>query len=88
MMKNKVFKSIFEGLKPCVIGIILATGLLMVWNNLNIQIGIGFDYITAILTAVLAILYFGSRKIVKKGISPILLIVISGAVGIMVYGFK
>ena len=60
----------------------------MVWNNLNIQIGIGFDYITAILTAVLAILYFGSRKIVKKSISPILLIVISGAVGIMVYGFK
>ena len=88
LMKNKAFKSIFDGLKPCVIGIILATGLLMVWNNLNIQIGIGFDYITAILTAVLAILYFGSRKIVKKSISPILLIVISGAVGIIVYGFK
>ena len=88
LMKNKVFKSIFDGLKPCVIGIILATGLLVVWNSLNIQIGIAFDYITAILTAVLAIFYYVSRKIVKKGISPILLIVISGAVGIMVYGFK
>ena len=86
--REDVEKEVFDGLKPCVIGIILATGLLVVWNSLNIQVGIAFDYITAILTAVLAILYYVSRKIVKKGISPILLIVISGAVGIMVYGFK
>ena len=88
LMKNKAFQSVFEGLKPCVIGIILATGIFMIWNNLNIQIGVGFDFVTAILTVVLAALYFGLRKIVKKGISPILLIVISGAVGILVYGFQ
>ena len=59
----------------------------MVWNNLNIQIGTGFDYMAGILTVVLAALYFGSRKIIKKGISPILLILISGVIGIAVCGF-
>ena len=88
LMKNKAFQSVFDGLKPCVIGIILATGLSVVWNNLNIQIGTGFDYTAGILTVILAAIYFGSRKIIKKGLSPILLIVISGVVGIMVYGFK
>ena len=88
LMKNKAFQSVFDGLKPCVIGIIFATGLSVVWNNLNIQIGTGFDYTAGILTVILAAIYFGSRKIIKKGMSPILLIVISGVVGIMVYGFK
>ena len=88
LMKNKAFQSVFAGLKPCVIGIILATGLLVIWNNLNIQIGTGFDLSAAVLTAVLAILYFGWRKIAKKGMSPILLILISGVVGILVYGFR
>ena len=44
--------------------------------------------ITAILmTAVLAVIYFGSRKVLKKGISPIGLIGISAVAGIIVYGF-
>ena len=88
LMKNKAFQSAFDGLKPCIIGIILATGLFVAWNNLTVSTGAGFDYIAAILTIVLATLYFGSRKIVKKGISPILLILISGVVGILVYGFR
>ena len=44
--------------------------------------------ITAILmTSVLAVIYFGSRKVLKKGISPIGLIGISAVAGIIVYGF-
>lgn len=88
LMKSKAFQSVFNGLKPCVIGIIFATGLAVIWNNLSIQIGIGFDYTAAVLTVVLALVYWGSRKIVKKGISPVLLIVISGVTGILVYGFR
>ena len=86
-MKNKAFQFAFDGLKPCIIGIILATGLFVAWNNLTVSTEVGFDYIAAILTVVLATIYFGSRKIVKKGISPILLIIISGVVGVLVYGF-
>lgn len=38
------------------------------------------------MTTVLAAVYFGSRKISKKGISPIGLIGISAVTGIVVYG--
>ena len=46
---------------------------------------ISVNYLVIILTAVLALLYFGSRKILKKGISPIGLIGISALIGIVVY---
>ena len=38
------------------------------------------------MTVVLAVLYFGSRKALKKDISPIGLIGISAVAGIIVYG--
>ena len=41
-----------------------------------------------LLTGVLAAIYFGSGKVLKKGISPIGLIGISAAAGILVYGIK
>ena len=40
-----------------------------------------------ILTVILAALYFGSGKIKKDGISPILLICLSALAGIVTYGF-
>ena len=39
-----------------------------------------------ILTLVLGAIYFGSRKIKKGGISPILLICLSALAGIAAYG--
>ena len=39
-----------------------------------------------ILTLLLGAIYFGSRKIKKGGISPILLICLSAAAGIVAYG--
>ena len=39
-----------------------------------------------VLTLVLGAIYFGSRKIKKGGISPILLICISAVAGIAAYG--
>ena len=39
-----------------------------------------------ILTFVLVLLYFGSRKVMKKKMTPIMLIVISAVLGIAVYG--
>jgi chromate transporter len=36
---------------------------------------------------VLAVIYFGSRKVRKGGISPILLICLSAVAGIAAYGF-
>jgi chromate transporter len=86
-LKNKYAQAVLRGLKPCVIGIVLATGIYMVLGNcfgtiadlsLNIQ--------SIIITVVLAAAMIGYRHIAKKKLSPILLIVLSAAAGIAVYG--
>ena len=88
LLSNPYFQSVLEGLKPCIIGIILATGLYMVLQQCfgNIR-ELSLKPISLIMTLVLAGIYFGSRKIMKKGLSPIGLIALSALAGILVYGF-
>ena len=86
LLQNAIVKAALSGLKPCIIGIILATGLLMIFKNCKITATGSFDLLTLCLTAVIAVLYFGSRKLMKKGLSPIMLICISAIVGIVAYG--
>jgi len=87
LLKNPYVQAVLRGLKTCIIGIILATGIFMILQHC---IGSFFDVsadLTAIfMTAVLAAIYFGSSKVTKKGMSPIGLIGISAAAGIIVYG--
>ena len=88
LLKDPYVQAILRGLKPCIIGIILATGVFMILQHCFGSIRELTVNITAILmTAVLAVIYFGSRKVLKKGISPIGLIGISAVAGIIVYGF-
>ena len=47
-------------------------------TTLNIQ--------AAVLTLFLAMLYFGAKKILKNGLSPILLILLSAVAGVLIYG--
>jgi len=82
--KNKGVEAAVNGLKPCIVGIILATGIYMAGRNILPQAVI--DFKALVLTAVLAIIYFGSKKVWKEGISPIVLILISGTAGILLYG--
>lgn len=87
LVKNRAFQAILSGLKPCIIGIILAIGLYFVFQNCFGTIGdLSFNLPALLITIGLAIIYFGSRKFIKKGISPIILIVISAIVGIVVFG--
>ena len=86
VLKNPYVQAVLRGLKPCMIGIILATGAYMIFKN-GIVIQDGGPLIRPLLlTVALAVVYFGSRKIRKNGISPILLICISAVAGIVVYG--
>jgi len=85
-MTNKYVKAVVSGIKPCVIGIILAVGAWMIIKNIaGTQLSY-FDIKAFIVTAILAILFFGLRKVLKKPISPIMLIVISAMLGMVVYG--
>ena len=81
------FSAAAAGLKPCIIGIIIATGACMIFNNVSNASESGFDPKSLLITAGLAVIYFGSRLIFKKkGLSPIGLIGISALAGILLYG--
>ena len=86
-LKNPYVQALLRGLKPCMIGIVLATGIYMILKN-GIVIQDGAPFIRPlILTLVLGAVYFGSGKIRKGRISPILFICLSAAAGIAAYGF-
>ena len=85
-LKNPYVQAVLRGLKPCVIGIVLATGVYMVLKNCLFAGGVmKADVLSITITAVLALVMFGYKKILKKKLSPTLLIVISAAVGMIVY---
>ena len=87
LLKNPYVQAILRGLKPCIIGIILATGIFMILQHSAGSPGaLSFDTTAIIMTIVLGTVYFGSRKVLKNGISPIGLIVISALAGLIVYG--
>ena len=88
LLKNPYVQAILRGMKPCIIGIILTTGLHMIlYNCLGSFTSPALNTSVIILTAVLSGVYFGSRKITKNGLSPIGLIGISAIMGILIYGW-
>ena len=86
-LKNKYVQAVLRGLKPCVIGIVLATGIYMVLKNcFGTVAALKMNLQAMIITALLAAFLFGYKKFAKKKLSPIILIIISAAAGVVVYG--
>ena len=85
-IKNPYLQATLRGLKPCVIGVILATGVYMIIGNCYIMTKSSFDLTAVLITCILALIYFGSRKVIKKGLSPIGLICLAAVMGVTVYG--
>lgn len=77
-------QAVLHGMTPCIIGIILATGAEMILSNC--LPGLIPDGKSLGLTAVLAVILFGSKSALKKKLSPITLICIAAVLGIIVYG--
>lgn len=80
---NPWVKAAMEGLKPCVMGVILATGAYMIGSNLFAASALNIRAL--VMTVLLAGILLGA-KLMKKKLSPILFIVISAVAGIVVYG--
>ncbi len=76
-MNNKYVKRIFDGLNPAIVGIILATGVYMVFNN-------GSKGSKELIISIVLLIVVLITKIINKKISPITFILISGFVGILV----
>ena len=81
-IKNKCVQAVLRGLKPCVVGIVLATGIWMTVKNVTPN----FDFRAIILTVLLAAISPLWKKFRKKKLSPITLIAISAVLGMVVYG--
>ncbi len=79
IMKNKYFNQIIQGLKPCIIGIIIATGLYMCINHCFSSYSL--DYRNIILTVILIICKF----VFKNKMNAIHLILLSALLGVIIY---
>jgi len=87
VLKNKYVQAVLRGLKPCVIGIVLATGIYMTASGCFGDItALKTDFRAVIIAALLAAAILAYRKFKNKKLSPIMLIVISAIAGMIVYG--
>lgn len=87
-MKNRYVQAVISGLKPCVIGIVLATGAYIIVKNCLPDVSIqSTDFMSAGITVVLTLMLIAYRFIFRKKMSPILLIVLSAVIGMLAYSF-
>ena len=87
LIKNERFKAVIDGIKPCVIGIILATGAYMILSNcFQLSGKVSADWRALTITLALVMYEFFIRIKFKKKSSPLVLISVSAAMGIVLYG--
>ena len=85
LFQNSRIQAVVRGLKPCVVGIILATGVSMTVSSCLGQEG-SPDLRACLITAVLAAVMIGFRQLRGSRLSPILLILLSAVLGLAAYG--
>lgn len=85
-LKNRYVKVILQGLKPCIVGIILSTGVYMTLRHCFPLTGAASVDLRSCITAILLFgISFLYQKRKMKKISPILLIFISALLGILIF---
>lgn len=90
LLKYAGVKAALDGIRPVIVALVLATAATML---LSIVFGIKNIYVEPVLEpralvvmAVVAAISVAYSKWKRKTVSPILLIVISGAIGVLLYG--
>ena len=91
LLKHRFVQAALRGVKPCIIGIILATGAYMVIHNCmaaqeGVFTGLLLDWQAVGITAVLLAVCPLFRAVKKRNLSPVSLIFISACLGVLVYG--
>ena len=84
VIRNPHVQAVLRGLKPCVVGIVLATGCYMVIRNC-LTTPLGLDLRACFITGCLTLALILYPRITKKKLSPIALICISACLGAVVY---
>ena len=83
-IKNPYVQAILRGVKPCMVGVVTATGLYMTAQCCMPKDAL-IDIRAAVIIAILAGSMLLYRHFRKKKLSPILLIVLSAVLGILLY---
>lgn len=90
LLKYKGVAAFLSGIRPCIVGLILATAILMFINNiLCLQEGLNTirpDLKAVVIFAILILVSILGKRVLKKKISPILMIVVSAGLGLLFYG--
>ena len=89
LLKNAVkrpgVQAVFAGIRPCIVGIILFTGLEMTVKNCLPETGV--DLLALLLLALLCGISYLWKKRKKKPISPIALMGVAAVLGAVLYSF-
>ena len=90
LMKYQGVQAFLGGIRPIVIGLIIATGLTMALSVIlslgAISNGIKFEWRALVIFLSIATVYYTAKTWKKKILSPILLIIISAVMGVVLYG--
>ena len=87
LMKYKGVNAFLSGVRPCVVAMILATGITMALSSLFSYTGTGTtpspDIRAILVFALLLLIHLACRRLRKAAPSPILMIVLSALLGIL-----
>lgn len=90
LMRFAGVKAFLGGIRPCVIGLILATALTMfsavVLGSSTIDAGMSLDVRALVIFGLLTATALISKFVFRKKLSPILMILISAGLGMLAYG--
>ena len=89
LLKYAGVKAVLGGIRPAVVGMILATALttaLGVFAHLRTASAPVVEWKSIVIFAVICAAWFGWKKWKKSSLSPILLILLSGVLGVIFFG--
>ena len=90
LMKYNGVKAFMSGIRPAVVALILATATILLLNNLfglsTLSGGLSVDLRGIGIFAILIGVAFFAKKVIKKKISPIIMIAFSAVLGMVFYG--
>lgn len=89
LLRYRAVQAALDGVKPCIIGMILATGVYMLVSNIATFLpSFKFDRQAALITVLLLVVILAAKKGAKRDISPIGIILIAAFLGIAVYSIQ
>lgn len=90
LLKYAGVKGFLSGVRPVVVGLIIATGALLfltvVLGYTKVGAPLSFDYKSLIIFGLVALTYIVYKILRKKTLSPIILIIFSALLGLLFYG--